>query len=78
MGYSFPYDNAPMERYFNTMKNEFASLYDALRTVELMKNGEKLYLALPRSFCAIYLEKTLPKSIKQPSRTFTSATSSWP
>ena len=29
----YPYDNAPMERYFNTLKNECTDLYD-LRTEE--------------------------------------------
>ena len=24
----YPYDNAPMERYFNTLKNECTSLYE--------------------------------------------------
>lgn len=24
----YPYDNAPMERYFNTLKNECINLYD--------------------------------------------------
>ena len=23
-----PYDNAPMERYFNTLKNEYTNLYE--------------------------------------------------
>lgn len=31
----YPYDNAPMERYFNTLKNECASLYE-FRTEEAM------------------------------------------
>ena len=25
---SYPYDNAPMERYFNTLKNECTNLYE--------------------------------------------------
>lgn len=24
----YPYDNAPMERYFNTLKNEYINLYE--------------------------------------------------
>lgn len=24
----YPYDNAPMERYLNTLKNEFVNLYE--------------------------------------------------
>ena len=31
----YPYDNAPMERYFNTLKNECANLYE-FQTEELL------------------------------------------
>ena len=31
----YPYDNAPMERYFNTLKNEFTNLYE-FRTEEAL------------------------------------------
>lgn len=24
----YPYDNAPMERYFNTLKNEYVNLHE--------------------------------------------------
>ena len=24
----YPYDNAPMERYFNTLKNEYTNIYE--------------------------------------------------
>ncbi len=26
--FAYPYDNAPMERYFNTLKNECTNLYE--------------------------------------------------
>ena len=35
----YPYDNAPMERYFNTLKNECTNLYEFL-------TEEKLYLTV--------------------------------
>ena len=34
-----PYDNAPMERYFNTLKNEYVNLYE-------FKTEEALYQAV--------------------------------
>lgn len=41
----YPYDNAPMERYFNTMKNECTNLYE-FRTEEQMYQtvGEFAYV----------------------------------
>ncbi len=35
----YPYDNVPMERYFNTLKNECINLYD-------YKTEDALYQAL--------------------------------
>lgn len=35
-----PYDNAPMERFYNTLKNEFFNLYRFKSTDEL---DQKLY-----------------------------------
>ena len=35
----YPYDNAPMERYFNTLKNECTNLYE-------FKTEEELYQAV--------------------------------
>lgn len=35
----YPYDNAPMERYFNTLKNEYINLYE-------YKTEEALYQAV--------------------------------
>ena len=35
----YPYDNAPMERYFNTLKNEYINLYE-------FKTDEDLYKAV--------------------------------
>ena len=35
----YPYDNAPMERYFNTLKNECTSLYE-------FETEEALYQAI--------------------------------
>ena len=32
---SYPYDNAPMERYFNTLKNELIYLHDYLSEDDL-------------------------------------------
>ena len=33
-----PYDNAPMERYFNTFKNEFYNLF-SFETDEILNNA---------------------------------------
>lgn len=33
-----PYDNAPMERYFNTLKNELVYLHDYATEAELYKS----------------------------------------
>lgn len=38
----YPYDNAPMERYFNTLKNECINLYE-------FKTEEALYKAVSDS-----------------------------
>ena len=37
----YPYDNAPMERYFNTLKNECMNLYDFLTEEELYQAVEE-------------------------------------
>jgi transposase InsO family protein len=37
----YPYDNAPMERYFNTLKNECTNLYQFRTEEELYKAVEK-------------------------------------
>ena len=34
----YPYDNAPMERYFNTLKNECINLYE-FKTEEALDNA---------------------------------------
>lgn len=38
----YPYDNAPMERYFNTLKNECTNLYEFQTDEELYWPGENL------------------------------------
>ena len=37
----YPYDNAPMERYFNTLKNECTNLYDFRTEEELYRTVEE-------------------------------------
>ena len=37
----YPYDNAPMERYFNTLKNECTNLYDFSTEEELYQKVEE-------------------------------------
>lgn len=37
----YPYDNAPMERYFNTLKNECTNLYEFRTDEELYWPGEE-------------------------------------
>jgi len=37
----YPYDNAPMERYFNTLKNEYTSLYEFRTEDELYRVVEE-------------------------------------
>lgn len=37
----YPYDNAPMERYFNTLKNECTNLYEFSTDEELYKTVEE-------------------------------------
>lgn len=37
----YPYDNAPMERYFNTLKNECTNLYEFRTEEELYRNVEE-------------------------------------
>ena len=36
-----PYDNAPMERYFNTLKNECTNLYEFQTKEELLRTVEE-------------------------------------
>ena len=36
----YPYDNAPMERYFNTLKNEHTNLYE-YKTEEALYQSEE-------------------------------------
>lgn len=40
-GYRYPYDNAPMERYFNTLKNECTNLYEFQTEEALYKAVEE-------------------------------------
>ena len=47
----YPYDNAPMERYFNTLKNECTNLYDFQTEQELYRIVEELPM-LPTTMCA--------------------------
>ncbi|MGN8833731.1 transposase, partial [Selenomonas montiformis] len=37
----YPYDNAPMERYFNTLKNEWIYLHDYLAEDDLYASVEE-------------------------------------
>ena len=37
----YPYDNAPMERYFNTLKNECTNLYEFRTEEELYQTVEE-------------------------------------
>ena len=37
----YPYDNAPMERYFNTLKNECTNLYEFRTEEELYRSVEE-------------------------------------
>lgn len=37
----YPYDNAPMERYFNTLKNECTNLYEFRTEQELYQTVEE-------------------------------------
>ena len=37
----YPYDNAPMERYFNTLKSECTNLYEFQREEELYQTVEE-------------------------------------
>ena len=37
----YPYDNAPMERYFNTLKNECTNLYEFAREEALYQKVEE-------------------------------------
>ena len=37
----YPYDNAPMERYFNTLKNECTNLYEFETEEALYQKGEE-------------------------------------
>lgn len=41
----YPYDNAPMERYFNTLKNEYTNLYKFRTEEELYQMVEKFAYA---------------------------------
>lgn len=41
----YPYDNAPMERYFNTLKNECANLYEFRTEQELYQTVEEFAYA---------------------------------
>jgi transposase InsO family protein len=41
----YPYDNAPMERYFNTLKNEFVNLYEYHTEEALYQAVEKFAYA---------------------------------
>ncbi len=43
----YPYDNAPMERYFNTLKNECTNLYE-------FRTQEELYQAVEEFAYATY------------------------
>ena len=37
----YPYDNAPMERYFNTLKNECTNLYEFRTEEEMYRTVEE-------------------------------------
>ena len=39
-----PYDNAPMEHYFNTLKNECPSLYGYIKEEALYQAIEEFYM----------------------------------
>lgn len=41
----YPYDNAPMERYFNTLKNECTNLYEFRTEKELYQTAEEFAYA---------------------------------
>ena len=41
----YPYDNAPMERYFNTLKNECTNLYEFRTEEELYQTVEEFAYA---------------------------------
>lgn len=43
----YPYDNAPMERYFNTLKNECTNLYE-------FQTEEALYQSIEEFACVSY------------------------
>ncbi len=43
----YPYDNAPMERYFNTLKNECTNLYE-------FRTEEEMYQAVEEFACVTY------------------------
>ena len=43
----YPFDNAPMERYFNTLKNECTNLYE-------FRTEEDLYLTVEEFACVTY------------------------
>ena len=50
----YPYDNAPMERYFNTLKNECTNLYE-------FKTEEELYQAV-EEFSYVHYNHVRPHS----------------
>lgn len=41
----YPYDNAPMERYFNTLKNECTNLYEFAAEESLYQKVEEFAYA---------------------------------
>ncbi len=48
----YPYDNAPMERYFNTLKNEWINLHE-------YQTEEQLYEAV-EEFAYVYYNHVRP------------------
>lgn len=68
----YPYDNAPMERYFNTLKNECINLYEfrteeeLYRTVEefayVTYNHSQSGTGIPERLCS-YMESGMPVQV---------------
>jgi len=47
----YPYDNAPMERYFNTLKNECTNLYEFQTEEALYQTVEEFAYAIVAEAC---------------------------
>ena len=46
----YPYDNAPMERYFNTLKNECTNLYEFETEEALYQTVDDFSYVRPHSY----------------------------